>query len=109
MSPVRRGDVVALRPTRDATGHEQRGARYGVVVQSDGANWLATLLIAPTSTSAQPAVFRPQVTVRGRDTWVLVDQLTAFDRTRVGRSAGRLSGPDLRELDDSLKLVLGLV
>jgi len=109
MSPAHRGDVVALRPPRGATGHEQQGHRYGVVVQSDGAAWLATVLVAPTSTAAQPTVFRPDVDVRGRRTRVLIDQLTTVDRTRLGRSAGHLSAAELAEVDDALRLMFGLL
>ena len=30
-----RGDIYRLRTSRTAEGHEQRGPRYGVIVQSD--------------------------------------------------------------------------
>jgi mRNA interferase MazF len=103
----RRGDIVALRQPRNATGHELPGQRYGVVVQSDDLAWLSTLLIAPTSTSAQPTVFRPEVTVRGRTTRVMVDQVTAMDRARVGRRVGRLSAGEIREVEAALRDVLG--
>jgi mRNA interferase MazF len=103
----RRGDIVALRQPKNATGHELRGQRYGVVVQSDDLAWLSTLLIAPTSTSAQPTVFRPEVTVRGRTTRVMVDQVTAMDRARVGRRVGRLSAGEIREVEAALRDVLG--
>jgi mRNA interferase MazF len=103
----RRGDIVALRQPRNATGHELRGQRYGVVVQSDDLAWLSTLLIAPTSTSAQPTVFRPEVTVRGRTTRVMVDQVTAMGRARVGRRVGRLSAGEIREMEAALRDVLG--
>jgi mRNA interferase MazF len=102
-----RGDIVALRQPKDAAGHELRGHRYGVVVQSDDVAWLSTLLIAPTSTSAQPTVFRPELTVRGRKTRVMVDQLAAMDRGRLGRRVGRLSAADLREVEAALRDVLG--
>lgn len=108
MSLLRRGDVVSLRTRKAASGHEQRGSRYAVVVQSDHAEWLSTAIVAPTSTSAQPTSFRPDILVRGRRTLVLLDQLTTVDRTRLGRAAGRLSPGELREVDEALKDVLGL-
>ena len=61
MSLLHRGDVVALPPPRGAKGHEQKGRRYAVVVQSAAFDWLATVLVAPTSTGAQPAIFRPEI------------------------------------------------
>jgi mRNA interferase MazF len=102
-----RGDIVALRQPKEAAGHEQRGPRYGVVLQSDDLEGLSTLLVAPTSTSAQPTIFRPELTVRGRKTRVMVDQLAAVDRGRIGRTAGRLSADELREVEAALRDVLG--
>jgi mRNA-degrading endonuclease toxin of MazEF toxin-antitoxin module len=43
-----RGDLYRLRPAKDAAGHEQRGPRYAVAIQSD-AILLSTLIVAPTS------------------------------------------------------------
>jgi mRNA interferase MazF len=102
-----RGDIVAFRQPKEAAGHEQRGHRYGIVLQSDDLEWLSTLLVAPTSTSAQPTIFRPELTVRGRKTRVMVDQLAAIDRSRIGRTAGRLTAMELREVDAALRDVLG--
>lgn len=109
MSLLHRGDVVALPPPRGAKGHEQKGRRYAVVVQSAAFDWLATVLVAPTSTGAQPAIFRPEITVRGTRTRVLTDQLTTVDRSRCGRSAGRLSGAEIHELETAMSRLLGLV
>lgn len=109
MSPDwRRGEVVAVRPSRRATGHEQKGARPAIILQSDRAAWLDTVIVAPTSTGAPPSEFRPEVALRGRRTRVLLDQVTTIDRGRVGRSSGHLAAADLREVDDALRLVLGL-
>jgi mRNA-degrading endonuclease toxin of MazEF toxin-antitoxin module len=47
--------------------------------------------------------------VRGRKTRVLTDQISTVDRTRLGRSSGHLSAPEMRELDESLSALLGLV
>jgi mRNA interferase MazF len=66
-----------------APGREQSGARHAVVVQSDLLP-LSTLLVAPTSTSARPASFRPEIVVAGRATRVLVEQTAAVDPTRLG-------------------------
>jgi mRNA interferase MazF len=105
---LHRGDIVALRAAKGAKGHEQQGQRYAVLVQSDEFAWLGTVIVAPTSTSAQPAIFRPEITVRGRKTRVLTDQISTVDRSRVGRPAGRLSIGDLQGLETSLSLLLGL-
>ena len=102
-----RGEIYRLRAPRDVRGHEQSGLRYAVVVQSDQLP-LSTWLVAPTSTSAQPASFRPEVDIGGRTTRVLVEQTAAVDPTRLGRVAGHLSFDELRHIDAALRLVLDL-
>jgi mRNA interferase MazF len=99
--------VYRLHSPRDAHGHEQRGRRYAVVVQSDQLP-LSTWLVAPTSTSARAASFRPEVEIAGRTTRVLAEQTTAVDPTRLGASVGHLTFEELRRLDAALRLVLEL-
>ncbi len=53
-----RGEVHRLSAPRDTRGPEQGSPRYAVVVQSEQFP-LSTWLVAPTSTSAWPASFRP--------------------------------------------------
>lgn len=103
-----RGEVFHLPPRDAARGHEQRGARYAVVVQADEFLDLSTTLVAPTSASALPASFRPTVRLGGRETRVLVEQTTVVDPQRLGRSAGRLDSLELRSVDEALSLILGL-
>ena len=102
-----RGEVYRLNAPRDSHGHEQAGSRYAVVVQSDDLP-LSTWLVAPTSTSARPATFRPEVEIAGRATLVLAEQTAAIDPTRLGRSAGHLTLEELRRVDAALRLVLDL-
>lgn len=103
-----RGEVFRLPAPRGARGHEQRGARYAVVVQADELLGLSTVLVAPTSTRARAASFRPTVVLGGEETRVLPEQTTVVDPERLGRSAGRLDAAELRAVDDALALVLGL-
>lgn len=103
-----RGEVFRLPRPRDARGHEQRGARYAVIVQADEFLDLSTTLVAPTSTSAMPATFRPVIDLDGTETRVLVEQTTVVDPQRLGRSAGRLDPDELDAIDQALSLLLGL-
>jgi len=103
-----RGEVFRLPAPRGTRGREQRGARYAVVVQADEFLALSTVLVSPTSTSAQPASFRPTITFEAAATRVLVEQTTVVDPQRLGRSAGRLDADELQAVDDALALVLGL-
>jgi mRNA interferase MazF len=103
-----RGEVFELPHPRGARGHEQRGARYAVVVQADEFLELSTTLVVPTSTAARPTSFRPTIALGGIETRVLVEQTTVVDPQRLGRSAGRLDARELRAVDDALGLILGL-
>jgi mRNA interferase MazF len=102
-----RGEVYRLRAPRGSRGHEQRGHRYAVVVQSDALP-LSTWLVAPTSLSARPASFRPEVVVDGQTTRVLAEQTAAVDPSRLGDPAGQLSFEEIRRVDAALRLVLDL-
>lgn len=103
-----RGEIFRLPSPRQTRGHEQRGARYAVIVQADEFLGLSTVLVSPTSTGALPASFRPTITLEGTPTGVLVEQTTVVDPERLGRSAGRLNASELQAVDHALALVLGL-
>lgn len=103
-----RGEIFRLPSPRGARGREQQGARYAVVVQANELMALSTTLVAPTSTSARPATFRPTISLDDTETRVLVEQTTVVDPERLGRSAGRLDSAELQAVDEALALVLGL-
>jgi mRNA interferase MazF len=104
---VTRGDVYGVRlpPGR---GHEQRGPRYAVVVQIDELLGLSTAIVAPTSTRAVAATFRPEVAVAGQQARVLVEQLRAVDLDRLDQHVGRLAPHEQEAVDHAMELVLGL-
>jgi mRNA interferase MazF len=104
---VRRGEVYRFRLPK-GVGHEQRGERFGVIVQADELLPRSVVLVAPTSRSARPASFRPEVTVAGETTRVLVEQLGAVDAQRLGRRVGRLTADEVWGVDEALTTVLGL-
>lgn len=102
-----RGDVFRVRLPR-GEGHQQAGARYGVVVQTDGLAGLSTVIIAPTSTRSSPASHRPEIEVEGQRTKVLAEHVRAVDHRRLGAFAGHLTLDELEAVDDALLLVLDL-
>jgi mRNA interferase MazF len=77
-------------------------------VQADVLLGLSTALIAPTSRSAAPATFRPEIRVSGEVTRVLVEQLRAVDLQRLDEHVGRLAADQQRAVDEALEIVLGL-
>lgn len=104
---MRRGDIFQLRLPR-GMGHEQQGRRFGVVVQSDALLPRSVVLIAPTSTRARPASFRPVIDLEGQKTTVLVEQVGAVDVGRLGERVGHLEAEEQWDVDAALSTVLDL-
>jgi mRNA interferase MazF len=104
---VRRGDIFTLRLPKGA-GHEQRGRRFDVVVQSDAFLPRSVVLVAPTSTSAQPASFRPEIEIGGTSPRVLVEQVGAVGVNRLRALVGRLTPEEQWGVDAAVRTVPGL-
>ena len=104
---MQRGDIYELRVPK-GRGHEQRGRRFGVIVQSDAMLPRSVVVVAPTSTSARAASFRPELDVDDERTRVLVEQLGAVDVNRLGEQVGRVTVEQQWQIDAALLTVLGL-
>ena len=103
-----RGEIYQLKANPPARGHEQQGARFAVVVQSD-ALLTSTVIAAPTSTSARPAIHRPEIRIGKQRTRVLVEQIQAVDpEKRFGQRVGRLSRDEEENVVEALRHALGL-
>jgi len=79
-----------------------------VILQSDVLTPLSTVIVAPTSLSALPATFRPQVTIESQPTRLLIEQMAAVDVRRTSEAIGRLSVEEMWAVDEALSLVVGL-
>ena len=104
---MQRGDIHELRLPK-GVGHEQRGRRFGVVVQSDAMLPRSVVLVAPTSRRARAASFRPELDLVGHRTRVLVEQVGAVDVNRLGEQVGRVTPDEQWQIDVALLTVLGL-
>jgi mRNA interferase MazF len=104
---VVRGDVHAIELPR-RRGHVQHGSRYAVVVQADDLLALSTVVICPTSRSAPPASFHPEVGVGEESTLVLCEMVGAVDVRALGDQVAHLTLDEMRAVDDGLQLVLDL-
>ncbi len=69
---------------------------------------LSTVLVAPTSRSAPPRIFRPTIMVDDEPTQVLIEQMAAVAPERLGEFVGRATFEELVALNDGLRLVLEL-
>jgi mRNA interferase MazF len=92
---VTRGEIwlVNLDPT---IGSEIKKTRPCVVVSPEEMhNYLRTVLVAPMTTASREAPFRIGVTHGGRKGLILLDQVRAVDKTRLGRKLGAVSAKTL--------------
>jgi mRNA interferase MazF len=105
---------VPLKPARRRSRHgpvlqnEQQGDRFGVIDQADELLPRSVVIVAPTSRSARPASFRPEIEIGGTTARVLVEQIGAVDSSRLGRRAGHLTTEEMWSVDEALMTVLGL-
>jgi mRNA interferase MazF len=104
---VVRGDVHEISLPR-RRGRVQHGRRYAVVVQADDLLRLSTVLVCPTSQSAPPASFHPEISLNGAPTHVLCEMAGAVDARRLGSGAGHLTAEEIAAVDEALALVLDL-
>ena len=102
-----RGDMHAITLPRKR-GHVQQGRRYAVIVQADDLLALSTIIICPTSRSAFPASFHPEITLLGQPTQVLCEMVGAVDARALGERVGYMTLQERRAVDDALQLVLDL-
>ncbi|MEV7252572.1 type II toxin-antitoxin system PemK/MazF family toxin [Streptomyces cyaneofuscatus] len=103
-----RGSVYRVDLGDAKRGHEQRGKRLGIVL-SDAPDTWSTVVVVPTSTSAQPAVFRPRLVIAGRETRALTDQIRTIDTQYViGEAVDHLTSTDMAQVEFALGRLLKL-
>ena len=103
-----RGAVYRVELDEERRGQEQRGRRYGLVLSPTDMVW-SVATVVPTSTQAQPAVFRPEVELGGVPTRFLVDQLRSIDVRFVhGGPVFFLHRDELEEVETAVTRYLGL-
>jgi mRNA interferase MazF len=78
-----------------------------VIVQADEPLALSTVVICPTSRSAFPASFHPEITLNGCATQGLCEMI-AVDARALGARVGHLTLDEQRSLEEALQLVLDL-
>ena len=111
------GDVVfAALPASSPHGHEQKGGRPAIVV-AGGPSLAASnfLIVVPFTTSVSatrfPFTFEVKASTQNgldRDSIALTFQIRAIDRSRIGRTLGRLSDSALDTLKNQLRGLLGV-
>ena len=111
---IRRGDIftVDLEPV---CGAEQGKARPALVIQNDIGNQYSPTVIVATLTSGNQLQYDLNVLVKApegglkNDSLILLNQIRTVDKIRLGRYWGRVSAQTMAQVDDAIKISLGLV
>jgi mRNA interferase MazF len=110
---VRRGDVVVVR-LAPAEGHEMKKTRPAVVVQNDVGNAnSSTTIVAPATNTYRGYPFEVLVEADDspfeKDSSVRLDQIRVVSiEKRIHSVVGDLDASTMAQVDDALKLSLGL-
>ncbi|WP_417552894.1 type II toxin-antitoxin system PemK/MazF family toxin [Marinomonas fungiae] len=100
---VKRGEVywVELDPT---VGSEIRKTRPCLVISPDDMNQaLPRVIIAPTNTKGQPLGCHPEITLDGKPSRILLDQICTVDKKHLKSQLGTLP---LEQWNDTLLQML---
>ena len=106
---MKRGDVWWVKAAT-ATGGEVRKRRPGVVVSNDAANAHANRVQVVPVSSKTGKLYSCEalITVQGRASKAMADQVTTVARERLAEYMDRLSAEEMRQVEIALRLQLGL-
>ena len=111
----RRGEIylVHFDPT---VGYEIQKTRPAVIIQNDVSNRYSPItIVAAISTRFSEPPFPREVVIEPEESGlpkrsaVIVNQIRSVDRQRLARKLGQISGQRLRQLDEAIKISLGLI
>jgi mRNA interferase MazF len=91
-------------------GSETRKTRPGLVISNNIQNHTSKrVIIAPlTSVINRIYPFEVRISIKGKESKVMLDQIRTIDRQRLGERLGKLNSQEMENIDKVLKFVLAL-
>lgn len=112
---INRGEIwmINLDPT---IGHEINKRRPGLVIQNDLGNKFSPMtIVLPISSQKIEKIYPFEVSLKKekrigleKDSKVLCNQIRAIDKRRLSKKVGKLSQELMEEINNALKISLGL-
>lgn len=112
---IKRGGIfyVNLNPSKDS---EQAGRRPVLVIQNDIGNEKSpTVIIAPLTTKKYSKEYPTNVNIKKgvanlkNDSTILMSQIRTLDKKRLEEKVGHLPMDLINEVDEAIKISLGLI
>jgi mRNA interferase MazF len=103
----KRGEIYWVNPT---IGTEIKKTRPALIISNDAGNEISSRVVVAPITSSVKKVFPFEVAieVQGKKGKILLDQLRAIDKERLGKKIDMCDFKIMALVDDAIKIVLAL-
>ena len=96
--------LICLDPS---VGHEIRKSRPCVVISPDEMNrYISTVIIAPMTSMSHSYPTRVPIKFKGRDGWVVLDQIRSVDKKRLIKKLGSIDQRTVSKMKSIIKEML---
>jgi len=93
--------IVNLDPT---IGSEIKKTRPCVIISPDEMNRpLRTVIIAPITSKSRNYPTRVPLKLKGKDGWVVIDQIRTIDKQRITKALKKLSPEEIAQIKDVIQ------
>ncbi len=96
--------LVGLDPT---IGHEIKKSRPCIIISPNELNKnISTVIIAPMTTKSHPYPTRVPIKFKGKDGWILLDQIRTIDKKRLIKKLGKIEHNTITQIKSVIKEML---
>ncbi|MFH1824050.1 MAG: type II toxin-antitoxin system PemK/MazF family toxin [Candidatus Firestonebacteria bacterium] len=96
--------LVGLDPT---IGHEIKKSRPCIIISPNEINKnISTVIIAPMTTKSHSYPTRVPIKFKGKDGWILLDQIRTIDKRRLIKQLGKIEHNTITQIKSVIKEML---